>query len=213
MKKRSAHSFGQKQLKIMKVALGIFARKGYNGSSVRDIAQASNVNLAMINYYFGSKLQLLEAIFENMAEVSKEQIDSFIVNDKLSPIQKLDNVIDGYVRFAIENRDFIILLMRQQFSTNNDAIDDLIFSLKFRYWRIFYTALEEAKKVGAFRDDINITTISSLIMGTLNFLISNKIFLSKIQNLDPENEEEYNRTIIETTMSKVKSMLEEYLAR
>lgn len=213
MKKRSIQQFNPKQLSIMKAALGIFAIKGYNGASVRDIAQAANVNLAMINYYFGSKLQLLEAIFEQMSYVSKEHMDGFIVSSELSPIEKLHHVIDGYINFSIENRDFIILLIRQQFSDNNEVIDELIFSLKFRYWRIFYTALEEAKKVGVFREDVNITTIASLVMGTLNFLISDKNFLSKIQHIDFDDADRYQQEVIFNTMSKVKAMLEKYLVK
>jgi AcrR family transcriptional regulator len=33
----------------------LIAKKGYEGTSVRDICSKANINVAMISYYFGSK--------------------------------------------------------------------------------------------------------------------------------------------------------------
>ena len=55
--------YNDKQVQIMEIAEILFAEKGFNGTSVRDIAEKANVNLAMISYYFGSKDKLLEALF------------------------------------------------------------------------------------------------------------------------------------------------------
>lgn len=211
MKKRSNVQFNPKQKHIMRTALEIFSQKGYNGSSVRDIAMASNVNLAMINYYFGSKLQLLEAIFEQMTELSKSHIDSYIFDESLAPIEKLEKIIDGYTHFAIENSDFMILLMRQQLSAGNDKIDEFIFSLKFRYWRIFHSALEEAKKAKFFNQDANIVTITSIVMGAMNYLISDRNFISKAKGIKYEEDQKYYLEVIQVTMDNIKTILHGYL--
>ena len=52
---------------ILAVAEKLFGDQGFDGTSVRDIAQHANVNLAMISYYFGSKEKLLEALLEQRA--------------------------------------------------------------------------------------------------------------------------------------------------
>ena len=52
-----------KQIQIIETAEKLFADKGFSGTSVRDIADEADVNLAMISYYFGSKEKLLEALF------------------------------------------------------------------------------------------------------------------------------------------------------
>ncbi len=48
----------------MNAAEKLFAVNGFDGTSVRDIAQEAGVNVAMISYYFGSKEKLMEAVFE-----------------------------------------------------------------------------------------------------------------------------------------------------
>jgi AcrR family transcriptional regulator len=47
--------FNDKQIKIMEAAEELFAEKGFSGTSVRDISDAADINVAMISYYFGSK--------------------------------------------------------------------------------------------------------------------------------------------------------------
>lgn len=49
--------------KILREATILFAEKGYEGASLRAIADAAGVNIAMISYYFGGKRGLYEEAF------------------------------------------------------------------------------------------------------------------------------------------------------
>jgi AcrR family transcriptional regulator len=55
--------------KLMDAAEKLFARRGYHGTSLRDITGAIGVDVALVNYHFGSKKQLLEAVLERRGEV------------------------------------------------------------------------------------------------------------------------------------------------
>lgn len=214
MSKQNKQTVNNKKSLIMREALGLFAQKGYEGTSIRDIALAADINLAMVNYYFGSKQQLLEAIFEEMTAAAKLHIDSFILNETLTPAEKLDKVIDGYTHFVIEHYNFFILLMRQQLSQEQNKVDDLIYSLKFKYWRIFYVAIEGGKKAHFFKPDTNIITLSSIVLGTTNYLISDRNFIARVKNLnltDEEDNEMYFRAIIPEVMEQIKKILRAFL--
>lgn len=50
--------------RILRAALRLMAESGYNGVSLRSIGLEARVNLALMSYHFGSKAQLLQAIFE-----------------------------------------------------------------------------------------------------------------------------------------------------
>ncbi|MBF2093022.1 helix-turn-helix transcriptional regulator, partial [Flavobacterium psychrophilum] len=54
--------FNDKQIEIILVAEKLFAEKGFDGTSIRDIAKTAGINIAMISYYFGSKEKLLESV-------------------------------------------------------------------------------------------------------------------------------------------------------
>jgi AcrR family transcriptional regulator len=50
--------------RIIDAAEMLFALKGFHGTSLRGITTEAGVNLAAVNYHFGSKQALIEAIFE-----------------------------------------------------------------------------------------------------------------------------------------------------
>ena len=52
----------------------LFAEFGYNGVSIRDIASAANVPIALVGYYFGRKEELFTTIFEHRLGYIDERI-------------------------------------------------------------------------------------------------------------------------------------------
>ncbi len=48
--------------KILDAAEVLFADKGFNGTSLREITSQAEVNLAAVNYHFGSKKELIKAV-------------------------------------------------------------------------------------------------------------------------------------------------------
>lgn len=59
--------------KILNVARVLFADHGYEGTSIRDIAKAAEVNVASVNYYFSSKENLfLEILKTGYCECAQE---------------------------------------------------------------------------------------------------------------------------------------------
>ncbi len=51
------------RIRLLHVALRLFAEKGFSKTSTREIAQAAGVNIASIKYYFGDKAGLYRAVF------------------------------------------------------------------------------------------------------------------------------------------------------
>ncbi len=52
------------KLRILDAAERLFGREGFHATSLRAITAAAEANLAAVNYHFGSKEDLLEAVFE-----------------------------------------------------------------------------------------------------------------------------------------------------
>jgi AcrR family transcriptional regulator len=60
---------GSRKERILDAAERLFARHGFYGVSVRDITEAAGVDVALINYHFGSKRELFAAVFRRRAEM------------------------------------------------------------------------------------------------------------------------------------------------
>jgi AcrR family transcriptional regulator len=63
---------------ILRVAEKLFAIKGFDATTLRDIAQKSKANGALVSYYFGGKEALREEIFARKMAVLVEKIDAYI---------------------------------------------------------------------------------------------------------------------------------------
>jgi len=57
----------------MDAAEKLFARRGFHGTSLRDITGAAGVDLALVNYHFGNKKQLLAAVLERRGAILNEE--------------------------------------------------------------------------------------------------------------------------------------------
>ena len=65
------NNYSNTEIKIKDAAKSLFLKKGYSATTTRDIARESDINLAMLNYYFRSKRRLFEIImFETLYAVS-----------------------------------------------------------------------------------------------------------------------------------------------
>ncbi len=60
--------------RLLKTSARIFAKKGYNGTSVRDIANTAHVNVSAIAYYFGGKRDLFFETVHFLANKHRKQV-------------------------------------------------------------------------------------------------------------------------------------------
>ncbi|HEX6922625.1 MAG TPA: forespore capture DNA-binding protein RefZ, partial [Bacillales bacterium] len=65
-----------KKQRVIDSAVKLFNAKGFDGTSVRDIASSAEVNVALISYYFGGKNALLESLMTSFYEGFTEQIET-----------------------------------------------------------------------------------------------------------------------------------------
>jgi len=85
--------------KILNAAEVLFSNKGFNGTSLREITSQAEVNLAAVNYHFGSKKELIKAVMSRyMNELAPRLESAFGVlcneQDKPSLIEVFSAFID-----------------------------------------------------------------------------------------------------------------------
>ena len=87
---------------ILREASTIFAEKGYDRASIRDISAATDVSLSGLYYYFKSKEDLLFLIqkrcFDTLIERLTEDLQG--VDD---PVDRLEGIVRNHVRFFVDN--------------------------------------------------------------------------------------------------------------
>jgi AcrR family transcriptional regulator len=88
--------------RILGVAETLFARHGFAGASLRQVTAAANVNLAAVNYHFGSKESLIEEVFRRrLDELNRHRLSALATVDA-NPDRTLEDVLDAFIRPALE---------------------------------------------------------------------------------------------------------------
>jgi|GEM_PF-2566254 AcrR family transcriptional regulator len=80
--------------RILYVALGLFATKGYTATSVREIVQEANVTNPMLYYYFDNKEGVFHKLIDLLFNGLQGSIEHILLDDDLTLRQKLRSVID-----------------------------------------------------------------------------------------------------------------------
>lgn len=90
------------RLKLMETARELFIAKGVDRVGVREIASKAGVNLSLMNYYFQSKENLLEEIFEQSIKDNGQKIRQ-ILNADLPLCEKIKLYINTYIDVLTED--------------------------------------------------------------------------------------------------------------
>ncbi len=159
----------------MNTAVALFATKGFEGTSVRDIAAAADVNLAMIHYYFGSKEKLFESIVDFNVSYTGNMLDEVMSNASLTAFQKVEKVIDIYVKRLFSNREFHKVLHQELMLNQREDLGKAILHVLARNSDVIIKIIESGIRKKEFRKvDVPLTVAS--LTGTLNsVLLSKKI--------------------------------------
>jgi AcrR family transcriptional regulator len=84
--------------RIMEVAIELFAERGFEGTSVRTIANRAQVNLASVNYHFKSKKNLLLEVMSKVIFEFKEKIKNLGLRPGLTVSQYAVDLYDVLVQ-------------------------------------------------------------------------------------------------------------------
>ena len=85
--------------KMIETTAKILREQGFKSATVRAIAKASNVNIASIKYYFGSKEDLIGQSLDYMMG-NFENIVAYLDDPRLSPKERLTKYILAYFELA-----------------------------------------------------------------------------------------------------------------
>lgn len=139
--------------RITQAAIRLFANKGYENSSVREIVEAAGVTKPVLYYYFKSKDDLLKSIANEAMEGILSDLAEACSCECEGIFQRLSNIKAAFIAYAVEAPDLLKVLHTIAFSGLYDHIVD------FRsHWRKVIESvakiLEKEQRLGAIRDDL-----------------------------------------------------------
>ncbi|RZL50918.1 MAG: TetR/AcrR family transcriptional regulator [Pedobacter sp.] len=175
-----------KKTDILNAALKLFSEFGFEGTSTRQIAKESGANMAMINYYFGSKEGVFLEIMEDKISGFKTQLNQ-INEEPILPKEKLLKVVERYSTRIFSNISFHKMMHRELSLTQRPEMFSQIRDAMTANRLVIEQIIQDGIADGSFRN-VDVRMSIANIMGTIS-LIANQP--SKVEdNFDMENDKQ-----------------------
>ncbi|MEO6883346.1 MAG: TetR family transcriptional regulator [Bacteroidia bacterium] len=191
---------------LLEVAEVLFAEKGFEGTSVRDIALKANVNVAMISYYFGSKEKMLEALIEYRSVEGFKKLEELNANQQLDPKSKIERVVDLYVDKILSNQPIHNIMSRQLSLLKDGNVRDKIIAFKMKNVEEIRKIILDGQKKKVFRN-IDVEMTISTLVGAISQITMSKPFYCSLANIDFSDDASYTKKIKPRLKKHLKSIL------
>ena len=175
-----------KKSRIVEAAARVFARRGFFGTVMSEIATEAGMGKGTLYEYFNSKEELFFAVFEWLVQQSGAQAKVGVAALGGSASDRLKALSDSLMALWVDQTDFFSLVMefwsasassqmRERFkSALSEAYSD------FR--RIVSALIREGMERGEFRTDVDIESVAAALVGTWDALLLQAWF---DQDFDP----------------------------
>ncbi|MDF1508717.1 forespore capture DNA-binding protein RefZ [Robertmurraya sp. DFI.2.37] len=169
---------------ILEAAIFLFNTKGFNGTSIRDIAGKARVNVSNISYYFQSKEGLLEHCLTTYFEQYLQLIEEgYYEGMKEGALSQLQHITEKILYFHCQHIHLTRLVLRE-ISIDSQMVREVMatYILKERYFlKLVFEEGIRSKEFQSFSINYMLIQYKSLI--TMPFL--NSYYLTEVLQVLP----------------------------
>jgi AcrR family transcriptional regulator len=138
----------------------IFARRGYEGASVRSITREAQANLGAVTYHFGSKEGLYEAVVDGALAPLRRRVTE-AASLPGSPIERIEGVVRAFFAHLTENPDMPHFML-QQVTSGVEPIEPVQKTMQHVIGALS-TLLREGQKDGSVLESDLLPTVIGII--------------------------------------------------
>jgi AcrR family transcriptional regulator len=196
---------------ILDVAERVFSEKGFDGASTRLISGEAGVNMAMLNYYFGSKEGLFLAVFQRKIASFQNILQNLGNDDSMSAWAKMEKYIEMYGDKVVSNNCFQKLLYQEMGMNRGNDLSDKLRDMLLKNVAELDKILREGIASGEFKSDIDIPMVIASLYGTKNYIINTPMMSSPLLGYDIRDDKMIETRLKPQIKSFMKNLMKAYL--
>jgi AcrR family transcriptional regulator len=159
---------GGLRAELIEKSARLFRDKGYDNTTVRDIAAAAGVQAGSWFYHFKSKQDILAAIMEQGMERSLARIEA-IASEPLPPGEMLRQLVEVHLHTLLAPDHHFIPVLLYEWRSLDEPSRGRIVELKDRYEAVWDRAIAELHRSGDWPMPSQFDRL--LIFGALNWTV------------------------------------------
>ena len=158
----------EKRKTLLDAAVRVFARAGYHGSRVGDIAEEAGVAHGLLYHYFPSKEEVLQTIFrENWGQLI-ERFRAVEVADEPAG-EKLEGIAKILLRTWRNDPDLVTVMVREV--ARSPQLESQVVEVREAF-AIVQRIVEQGQRDGTFRPDLDARLASWILYGGLEEVLT-----------------------------------------
>lgn len=197
---------------IVSCAFDILCDNGYDRTSVREIAKAAGVNVAMINYYFGGKEGLFEAVIQNRFNYLRNIFTEMARDQSQSAIERIDSIIDYIIERKFSNPKFHYLLHNELALKHRPELSDKISEYIMLNISPVKKIILQGIRSGEF-EKVDVELTVATIIGTTHYLLISDTLCQKILGKDSSFTPFDNKAFKKRVNKHLKALVRSYLLK
>jgi TetR/AcrR family fatty acid metabolism transcriptional regulator len=162
-----------KRQRILQAAVKVFARKGYHGARVSEIAQKARVADGTIYLYFRNKEDIIVSLFD---EVMREHLVE--KRERLEDLPDAPARLLAIARHHLEllggNRDLAVVF-QVELRQSTQFLERFTASWLQDYFALIARVLEEGQREGSLRTDLPVKVVTKAFFGALDEMVTSWI--------------------------------------
>ena len=152
---------------VLAVAVELFNERGYDGTSMEDLARRLGVTKAAIYHHVSSRDELLRLATDRALDGLFAVADEVMRTDGPA-LDRLERLVRGAVLVLVERLPFVTLLLRAR---GNTPVERAALARRREFDRIVAELVREAEADGDLRPDVDPAVTSRLLFGMVNSLV------------------------------------------
>ena len=154
--------------RLLRVATRLFARHGFEGTSVQDIVDAAGVTKGAMYHYYGSKDDLLYEVYHQLLSLQTSHLEEIAAGPGTAE-ERLRAAASDVVITTCENLDDMIVFFRSLHMLPDDKQTQVRAERRL-YQEKFRTLVDEGVAAGTFRSDISSDIVVHYYLSVVNQL-------------------------------------------
>jgi AcrR family transcriptional regulator len=154
--------------RLLRVATRLFARHGFEGTSVQDIVDAAGVTKGAMYHYYDSKDDLLYEVYQKLLTMQTSQLEAIAAGPG-TPEERLRAAAVDVVRTSLDNLDDMIVFFRSLHMLPADK-QAQVRAERRNYQEKFRALVDEGVAAGTFRSDVPSDIVVHYFLSVVNQL-------------------------------------------
>ncbi len=154
---------------VLRSAIELFNRQGYDATSINDLAVDLGVSKSALYHHFASKEALLAAALDEALEGLSSAVDAAADATRgETAYERLRATVEAAVHILVEHLPAVTLLLRVR---GNSALEQSALERRRHIDEQLARVVRQAADEGDLRDDVDPEVISRLVFGMVNSLV------------------------------------------